>query len=496
MPFPRSGATDTGTSRGLAVDPLTGDVWSNEHGPRGGDELNLIVRGANYGWPVVSYGINYDGTVFTTETRRSGLESPRLAWIPSIGTSGMMIYRGDRFPWWRGSAFVGGMVGQQLGRVTLEGHDAVSLETLLEGELGRIRDVREGPDGFIYLALEHAEELTAVVRLEPVPNDIEQLFHTFSIVAIDPSTGESGVAVTTRNPCVGNAVPWVRAGVGAVATQGGTRLEYGDDLLDLLEQGVAPQEAMDRVVAADEGRDRRQVGVIGADGRSAQWTGSAQYGAEQRGDWVAERSGLNYAVQGNSLVGTAVVDSVAVAFERSEGSRHHLTDRLIEALHAGQLLGGDGRHGETQSAAVLVADPRPGMSRRPDGVTTDINVCEHPQPVRELRRVYDVASETLGFRSLEQFVGRDVFQLKVMLHALGYYRPDSPFPSIDSPGVLVYDQETVDAVDRFRADQTWQTTVPGYVDGRTIERLWRMLEDAGSAEEVRDRIREVVRVRR
>ena len=482
--------------QGLAVDPLTGDVWSNEHGPRGGDELNLIVGGANYGWPVVSHGINYDGTVFTNETQRSGFESSRFVWVPSIGTSGMMLYRGDAFPWWRGSAFVGGMVGQQLGRVTLEGHDAVSLETLLEGELGRIRDVREGPDGLIYLALEHAEELTAVVRLEPVPNDIELLFNTFSIVAIDPSTGESGVAVTTRNPCVGNAVPWVRAGVGAVATQGGTRLEYGNDLLDLLEQGVAPQEAMDRVVAADEGRDRRQVGVIGADGRSAQWTGSGQYGAEEQGDWVAERSGLNYAVQGNSLVGTAVVDSVAVAFERSEGSGRHLADRLIGALRAGQLLGGDGRHGEAQSAAVLVADPRPGVSRHPDGITTDINVCEHPEPVHELRRIYDVASETLGFRSLEQFVGRDVFQLKVMLHALGYYRPASPSPSIDSPGVLVYDQETVDAVDRFRADQHWQTTVPGNVDSRMIDRLWSLLEEADRAEEVRDRVRDVVRVRR
>ena len=494
--------------QGLAVDPLTGDVWANEHGPRGGDELNLIVGGANYGWPVVSHGINYDGTVFTNETQRSGLESPRFVWTPSIGVSGMMIYRGDRFPWWRGNAFVGGLVGQQLARVTLagqgeaqgegqdEGRGAVSLETLLEGELGRIRDVREGPDGLIYLALEHIEELTAVVRLEPVPNDIEPLFNTFSIVAIDPATGESGVAVTTRNPCVGNAVPWVRAGVGAVATQGGTRVEYGNDLLDLLERGVAPQEAMDRVVAADDGRDRRQVGVIAADGRSAQWTGSGQYGAEEQGDWVAERTGLHYAVQGNSLVGTAVVDSVAVAFERSEGSGRHLADRLIEALQAGQRLGGDGRHGETQSAAVLVADPRPGMSRRPDGVTTDINVCEHPEPVRELRRIYGVASETLGFRRLEQFVGRDVFQLKVMLHALGYYRPESASPAIDTPGVLVYDQESVDAVDRFRADQNWQTTVPGYVDSRTIDRLWSLLEEAGRADEVRDRIRDVVRVRR
>ena len=228
---------------------------------------------------------------------------------------------------------------------------------------------------------------------EPVEWGPELEFHTFSIVAIDRQTGESGVAVTTRRPCVGNAVPWVRPGVGAVATQGGTRLEYGEELLDLLERGVSPQEALDRVVAADSGRERRQVGVIDMQGRSAQWTGSGQYGAEARGDWVAERSGSTFAVQGNSLVSTAVVDAVSNAFQAIEGSRRHLGDRLIAALDAGHLLGGDGRHGDTQSAAVLVADPRPGMSQRPDRVTVDINVCEHPAPVREVRRICDTISE-------------------------------------------------------------------------------------------------------
>ncbi|MYC98867.1 MAG: DUF1028 domain-containing protein [Gammaproteobacteria bacterium] len=331
---------------------------------------------------------------------------------------------------------------------------------------------------------------------EPVGWGEDLVFHTFSIVGIDPVTGESGVAVTTRVACVGNAVPWVRPGVGAVATQGGTRLEYGHDLLDLLEQGVAPQEAMDRVVAADDGRERRQVGVIDMQGRSAQWTGSGQYGAEDRGDWVWERIGLNYAAQGNALVSTAVVDSVAVAFERTEGSGRHLADRLIEALYAGQVLGGDGRHGRTQSAAVLVADPRPGMSRRQDGVTTDINVCEHPEPIREVRRIYDTISETLGFRSLQQFAGRDVLQLKVMLHALGYYRAGSPSPSMETTDALLYDRETVEAVDAFRAAQAWQTSVPGWVDANTIARLWSRLEEAGVADEVRQRLRETVRVRR
>ena len=119
-----------------------------------------------------------------------------------------------------------------------------------------------------------------VFAQQPVAWGAEPEFHTFSIVAIDSLTGESGVAVTTRRPCVGNAVTWVRAGVGAVATQGRTRMEYGNDLLDLLEQGVAPQDAMDQVVAADADREHRQAGVIDLRGRTAQWTGKDQYGAE------------------------------------------------------------------------------------------------------------------------------------------------------------------------------------------------------------------------
>src|SRR6478672_7491862 len=96
------------------------------------------------------------------------------------------------------------------------------------------------------------------------------VFHTFSIAAIDPRTGEVGVAVTTRNPCVGNGVPWVRKGVGAVATQASTRTEYGYELLDMMAKGVAPQEALDKLLANDPGADSRQIGVIGLDGRSAQ----------------------------------------------------------------------------------------------------------------------------------------------------------------------------------------------------------------------------------
>jgi len=161
--------------QGLAFDPVRGQLWSNEHGPRGGDELNTIVRGGNYGWPVVSLGVHYTGEIFTQEIERRGMESPTFAWIPSIGTSGLMIYSGDKFPWWRGNVFSGGLVGQQLSRVTILGDSAVSEETLLVGILGRIRDVRQGPDGFIYVTTENVDgdNFSKIVRLEPVEGTVQ-----------------------------------------------------------------------------------------------------------------------------------------------------------------------------------------------------------------------------------------------------------------------------------------------------------------------------------
>lgn len=160
--------------QGLAVHPQTGEVWENEHGPRGGDEVNLIQKGLNYGWPVVSSGINYDGSVYSLETHRGGIESPLWTWVPSIATSGMLFYTGEQFPWWQGNIFVGGLVGEQLARLTVEGGRVVNSEILLAGVLGRIRDVRQGPDGFVYLAIDdrRGQALTRVVRLEPVEGDV------------------------------------------------------------------------------------------------------------------------------------------------------------------------------------------------------------------------------------------------------------------------------------------------------------------------------------
>lgn len=155
-------------SQGLAIHPETGDVWLNEHGPQGGDEVNLVLPGRNYGWPVVGYGVNYrTGAAIHEGTHREGMEQPVHIWVPSIGIAGMLIYTGDRFPAWRGNMFVGGMVGQQLARLTLEGQEIVSEETLVQG-MGRIRDVRQGPDGYIYLAIDDRQGgPTPILRLEP-----------------------------------------------------------------------------------------------------------------------------------------------------------------------------------------------------------------------------------------------------------------------------------------------------------------------------------------
>jgi glucose/arabinose dehydrogenase len=155
--------------QGLAIHPETGQIWADEHGPQGGDELNRIEPGRNYGWPVIGFGVNYTtGLAIHSGTHRNGMEQPVNVWVPSIGVSGMMIYTGDKFPQWRGNLFAGGMVGQQLARLTLQGTRVVQQETLV-AQMGRIRDVRQGPDGFIYLVTDDRDgKPTPIYRLEPI----------------------------------------------------------------------------------------------------------------------------------------------------------------------------------------------------------------------------------------------------------------------------------------------------------------------------------------
>ena len=159
-------------AQGLAIHPETGDVWLNEHGPQGGDELNLIRPGLNYGWPIVGFGVNYrTGIAIHSATLQDGMEPPVHIWVPSIGVTGMLFYTGTAFPDWQGDMIVASLRGEQLVRLTLNEQQVARQETLING-IGRIRDVRQGPNGIIYLAMDGDArgfdgDPTPIVRLIP-----------------------------------------------------------------------------------------------------------------------------------------------------------------------------------------------------------------------------------------------------------------------------------------------------------------------------------------
>ena len=156
--------------QGLAFHPGTGTLFAHEHGPRGGDEVNVVRPGVNYGWPVISYGREYgSGDPVGEGTHRDGMAQPILQWTPSIAPSGLTVYDGDRFPGWRGNLFVGALRFRLLARLVLDDELAVHEERLLEDRYGRIRDVRTGPDGLLYLLTDAPAPLGALLRLEPAP---------------------------------------------------------------------------------------------------------------------------------------------------------------------------------------------------------------------------------------------------------------------------------------------------------------------------------------
>ena len=152
--------------QGAALHPQTGELWTHEHGPQGGDEVNVMRSGFNYGWPVITYGVNYGlGTKIGEGQAKAGLEQPLHVWVPSIAPSGMAFVSGSQFPQWQGNLLVGALRGQTLVRLTLEGEKVLGEERLLQGR-SRLRDVRMGPDGFVYLLTDEAQG--ALLRLEPV----------------------------------------------------------------------------------------------------------------------------------------------------------------------------------------------------------------------------------------------------------------------------------------------------------------------------------------
>jgi glucose/arabinose dehydrogenase len=151
--------------QGLAFHPVTGRLWEHEHGPRGGDEINVIEKGKNYGWPVIGYGIDYNGAKIHASTHKEGMEQPIWYWVPSIAPSGMAFYTANLFPAWRGNLFVGALAGQILVRIELEGEKVVKEERLLAQLRERIRDVRQGPDGALWLATDNSSG--RILRLAP-----------------------------------------------------------------------------------------------------------------------------------------------------------------------------------------------------------------------------------------------------------------------------------------------------------------------------------------
>ena len=139
--------------QGIAKHPETGEIWEHEHGPKGGDEINIIKKGANYGWSIVTYGIDYDGTTISTENKKPGIEDPIFYWLPSIAPSGMAFVTSDRYPNWKGHLLVGSLVFQYLELVKLNGNEVIERQKIAI-DIGRVRNVAQGPDGFIYIAVE------------------------------------------------------------------------------------------------------------------------------------------------------------------------------------------------------------------------------------------------------------------------------------------------------------------------------------------------------
>lgn len=203
---------------------------------------------------------------------------------------------------------------------------------------------------------------------------------TFSIVARDPQTGELGIGVQSKFLAVGSAVPWARADLGAIATQAWANVSYGPRGLSLLEQGLTAPEVVERLIAEDDGREHRQLGIVDRLGNAAAYTGA------QCMHWAGHHVGNGYTCQGNILVGDETVSAMAAAYE---GAAHlpHLADRLVAALKAAQAAGGDSRG--RQSAALYVVRAGGGYGGFNDRLV-DLRVDDHPEPIEELHRLLEV----------------------------------------------------------------------------------------------------------
>jgi uncharacterized Ntn-hydrolase superfamily protein len=234
---------------------------------------------------------------------------------------------------------------------------------------------------------------------------------TYSIVAHDPEAKQWGVAVQSKFLAVGSVVPWAEPHVGAVATQAYANPRYGPDGLALLRDGLSAAEVVERLVAADDGREERQLGIVDRDGGSAAHTGSNCM------DWAGHRTGPSYAAQGNILVSRETVDALGETFESSGGP---LARRLIDCLAAAQIAGGDKRG--QQSAALLVVQENGGYAGLSD-VLYDLRVDDHERPIEELRRLYGLHERLYGVTPDEDWLpleGALAEEVDALVHRAGY----------------------------------------------------------------------------
>jgi uncharacterized Ntn-hydrolase superfamily protein len=241
------------------------------------------------------------------------------------------------------------------------------------------------------------------------------LVSTYSIAACDLERGEWGVGVQSKFLAAGSIVPWAEPGVGAVATQALANPRYGPDGLALLRDGLSADETVAALVGGDEGRDDRQVGVVDAQGRAATYTGKACL------DWAGGKYGPGYAAQGNILVSEETVAGLVHGFEAGAG--RPLAERLVDALAAAQLAGGD-RRGQ-QAAGLLVVQKDGGYGGM-DDVLVDLRVDDHPEPVAELKRLYGMHQLLFGKTPADEWVPVDeelAKELRSRLVALGYADP-------------------------------------------------------------------------
>jgi uncharacterized Ntn-hydrolase superfamily protein len=302
--------------------------------------------------------------------------------------------------------------------------------------------------------------------MAPVPP-----FGTFSIVALDRERGEWGVAVQSKFIAVGAVVPWAESEVGALATQALANVRYGPEGLKLLREGHSAAEVVRRLTRADEQRDHRQLGVVDARGESASFTGAKCL------DWAGHVTGQGFACQGNILLAPAVVHAMARSFENTPGD---LPERLLSALTAGQREGGDRRG--MQSAALLIVKKGGGYDQGSDR-WVDLRVDDHPSPIEELGRVFELYDLTLLARedpsTLVRLAGEVLTEVQRNLNVLGY---------LIGPASATWDARTQAAFDKFlgennfenkaRKDGTAWPSVLNYLKERAGGELARRLTTA------------------